>query len=541
MASNSAWPMSFHLQNAQNWTYAQKVKGKQAAQQQQQLAQHQAQAQAQPPQPQQQVLSSNPQTTAPRHTTARLVQLNPSMATAAAQPSLRYTNAAATAYPYNYATTTTSLPQSTATTAAARPTFKAPSYAPNASVPYAAHSRTSPQSQSLAAYGVQSQSQRQQLLGRRVQNNLTSAVSQYYGAHNGMAVSNRNGSNSNVGAFNRTRVRDRFGGSGGNAYPYGGGGGVGVGAAAAAGTATSTTSTAYPMPKPSYSSRPSAAVAAAAPYRPHVAPASMSSRGAGRRPSRGRGGRRQRPRVEQQQVSSADRDVLCWMFENQGRCRYNEKCQWLHLDPETGQYVPTMYIMNSLDSASTPYAQQQHGHGRHKNKHGGDDDDDDDDSKAMTEKEKSRDGDDDADGDDDEDAKVMAEKFKALMAKTIEKNLAVAAEATTTTTTTSPDKDEDNKEERSSKKSETQNDGKNETTTTTTTTTTTNANRKYGDYKTTNDKFRVCWEFNMFVGCRKGDACKWAHEYLETIAQHPYTGEKLNGLAVKKFRQNNNM
>merc|ERR1712099_162593 len=51
--------------------------------------------------------------------------------------------------------------------------------------------------------------------------------------------------------------------------------------------------------------------------------------------------------------SAADRDVLCWIFENQGKCRYGEKCQWLHLDRETGQYIPTVYIMNSLDTA--PY------------------------------------------------------------------------------------------------------------------------------------------------------------------------------------------
>merc|ERR1712173_427254 len=46
--------------------------------------------------------------------------------------------------------------------------------------------------------------------------------------------------------------------------------------------------------------------------------------------------------------AAADRDVLCWIFENQGKCRYGQKCQWLHLDRETGQYIPTVYIMNSL-------------------------------------------------------------------------------------------------------------------------------------------------------------------------------------------------
>merc|ERR1719266_2154810 len=46
--------------------------------------------------------------------------------------------------------------------------------------------------------------------------------------------------------------------------------------------------------------------------------------------------------------NAADRDVLCWIYENQGKCRYGERCQWLHLDRETGQYIPTVYIMNSL-------------------------------------------------------------------------------------------------------------------------------------------------------------------------------------------------
>eukprot|EP00483_Globobulimina_turgida_P001677 UN01679 len=56
--------------------------------------------------------------------------------------------------------------------------------------------------------------------------------------------------------------------------------------------------------------------------------------------------------------TAADRDVLCWIYENQGKCRYGEKCQWLHLDRETGKYVPTVYIMNSLDK-TTPYKPSQ--------------------------------------------------------------------------------------------------------------------------------------------------------------------------------------
>jgi len=64
---------------------------------------------------------------------------------------------------------------------------------------------------------------------------------------------------------------------------------------------------------------------------------------------------------------------------------------------------------------------------------------------------------------------------------------------------------------------------------------------KYGSYGTTFDRFNVCWEFNTFVGCRKGSKCKWAHAYLVKESAHPYTGEKLNGMAVRKFRVSNNI
>merc|ERR1719361_3119528 len=57
----------------------------------------------------------------------------------------------------------------------------------------------------------------------------------------------------------------------------------------------------------------------------------------------------------------------------------------------------------------------------------------------------------------------------------------------------------------------------------------------YGSYGTTFDRHNVCWEFNTFVGCRKGSACKWAHQYLAKESAHPYTGEKLNGMAVRRI------
>eukprot|EP01084_Bolivina_argentea_P061288 112005_1 len=51
----------------------------------------------------------------------------------------------------------------------------------------------------------------------------------------------------------------------------------------------------------------------------------------------------------------------------------------------------------------------------------------------------------------------------------------------------------------------------------------------YGSYGTTYDRHDVCWEFNTFVGCRKGSKCKWQHKYLLKDAINPYTGEKLSG------------
>merc|ERR1712154_601542 len=53
----------------------------------------------------------------------------------------------------------------------------------------------------------------------------------------------------------------------------------------------------------------------------------------------------------------------------------------------------------------------------------------------------------------------------------------------------------------------------------------------YGSYRTTFDQKNVCWEFNTFVGCRKGSDCKWSHQYLMKESTHPFTGEKLNGMA----------
>merc|ERR1712157_16163 len=72
--------------------------------------------------------------------------------------------------------------------------------------------------------------------------------------------------------------------------------------------------------------------------------------------------------------AAADRDVLCWIFENQGKCRYGQKCQWLHLDRETGQYIPTVYIMNSLDT--TPYKKDKNETKENKNSINNKDEDD---------------------------------------------------------------------------------------------------------------------------------------------------------------------
>jgi len=211
--------------------------------------------------------------------------------------------------------------------------------------------------------------------------------------------------------------------------------------------------------------------------------------------------------------SAADRDVLCWIYENQGKCRYGPKCQWLHLDRDTGQYIPTAYIANSLDQC-IPVPKK-------------------DDEETQSEQTKEKGDDDKKKEESDEDAETVDElkaKFEALMKKNIEKRVKEESERKV------DQNEEDNKEEKDNTADKDKKggcipvtDGKG------------NKKENYGNYGTTFDRFNVCWEFNTFVGCRKGSKCKWAHQYLAKESAHPYTGEKLNGMAVRKFRKSNDI
>lgn len=232
--------------------------------------------------------------------------------------------------------------------------------------------------------------------------------------------------------------------------------------------------------------------------------------------------------------NAADRDVLCWIYENTGKCRYGQKCQWLHLDRETGQYIPTVYMMNSLGLSPDE---------KRKKKKDGDDDNE----------EKKKEEEDDDNDEDEEDGNArcieigkLKTKFQTLM----ERNIKTRIEEEKTKKLRVDQNEEDNKEQSKgdspkmngdrkkssganydeSKEEEQGNGGGG------------NGKRgQYGSYGTTFDRFNVCWEFNTFVGCRKGAKCKWAHAYLVKESAHPYTGEKLNGMAVRKFRINNNI
>merc|ERR1712190_712756 len=108
--------------------------------------------------------------------------------------------------------------------------------------------------------------------------------------------------------------------------------------------------------------------------------------------------------------NAADRDVLCWIFENQGKCRYGERCQWLHLDRETGQYIPTVYIMNSLsdkEMVCKPVNDKK-------------EQDEKEDEKAS-EEEATPKGKKEDDDDDDVDPVVLQKKFMLLMQEGIKK------------------------------------------------------------------------------------------------------------------------
>jgi len=229
--------------------------------------------------------------------------------------------------------------------------------------------------------------------------------------------------------------------------------------------------------------------------------------------------------------NAADRDVLCWIFENQGKCRYGERCQWLHLDRETGQYVPTVYIMNSLSDKDTickevPSTKEK------SEKEAKEDDEKAEEVTNETPKAKEEEKVQEVD------PIVLQEKFMRLMQEGIKKREEQLKQKEI-------DAEEENKMQKDDKDSTVVSKGKEEQSeednkedempkicTT---------DAKYGKYGTTFDRQNVCWEFNTFVGCRKGAKCKWTHAYLVKESAHPYTGEKLNGMAVRKFRVSNNI
>ena len=45
----------------------------------------------------------------------------------------------------------------------------------------------------------------------------------------------------------------------------------------------------------------------------------------------------------------------------------------------------------------------------------------------------------------------------------------------------------------------------------------------------------ICWEFNTWDGCEKGNDCQWSHRFLVEEKLHPYTGEKLVGI-VERYK-----
>eukprot|EP01083_Nonionella_stella_P314967 1136399_1 len=326
-----------------------------------------------------------------------------------------------------------------------------------------------PQQQRRGAYG------QRDFFDRRVQNNVNSAVSQYY--------------NNNSNRANHSHMQQRR-----SHRPYG--------------------------QKPSYSSSSASHAQRSASFKNAPNVNKMKQRG--------------KPSDSQLATyeAAADRDVLCWIYENQGKCRYGEKCQWLHLDRETGKYVPTVYIMNSLDINKAKQMKKGKENQNTSNEMNATEDPVNDDQKKDTPEEHDKEEEEHAD------TEELQKKFQLLMEKTIKRNLAnekekEEEEEVEQEEAKEKEKDDDKKQVENEKEVSTETDkgkgkGKGKA-------------KGYGSYGTTFDRHNVCWEFNTFVGCRKGSKCKWAHQYLIKEASHPYTGEKLNGMAVRKFRLSHNL
>jgi len=477
-------------------------------QQQQQQA-----PQSQPPQQPQQQQTQRPASTQQQF---RMVPTGPLLQTSALQ---NY------AYPYNYS----SLQQRTM-----------PNY-PSRAQPHSrsAYSRQ-PYARSAGSYGAGAG--QRDFFERRVQSNLNHAVNRYYNypsssSRNYMSPSLARSQNTNrwaaymqnmgrnsavAGSYGRRRGSSSHRGGPSSAYGARRGGARGGGGG-------------YPSQRgpPSYSaSGPSRDGG----YMKNGNVMSGAQRAAAHSGPDGRV-RAQRGKPTDSQLknyeNAADRDVLCWIYENQGKCRYGPKCQWLHLCRETGQYIPTVYMTNSLDIApSDGDKEEEHGPAG---------------KGADDEKESEQEEDEAVD-------EALKSKFQAMM----ERNIRNKAEEERTRKV--DHHEEDNKEDAdpdpdsaarpraterciviNGERAKGSGGGKGGDEAKEESGGSKGKDGQYGSYGTTFDRFNVCWEFNTFVGCRKGAKCKWAHAYLVKESAHPYTGEKLNGMAVRKFRLSNNI
>lgn len=263
--------------------------------------------------------------------------------------------------------------------------------------------------------------------------------------------------------------------------------------------------------------------------------------------SSNRANKRMKPSETQLEVyqNAADRDVLCWIYENQGKCRYGEKCQWLHLDRETGQYLPTVY---SASIQCIPVEDKKTKKKDDKKEADVEEEEDENLENENEEEKKAELNEEEVDDESESDPQELQNKFLLLMQEGIKKREEAEAkrlieeenkknaEDDDGDDTKDTSKDEENKKKKG--KEEDEQDTKEQCLPVDSAKSKAN---KYGTYGTTFDRQNVCWEFNTFVGCRKGSACKWAHQYLVKESAHPYTGEKLNGMAVRKFRVSNNI
>jgi len=219
--------------------------------------------------------------------------------------------------------------------------------------------------------------------------------------------------------------------------------------------------------------------------------------------------------------NAADRDVLCWIFENQGKCRYGERCQWLHLDRETGQYIPTVYIMNSLSDKNMICLPVNN-----KDK----EEEDNDDNNNNEQKEEEEKAIIDNEEEDETDPQELKNKFLLLMQEGIKKREEEEQKKLIEEDNKKDDENDDQQQNNNNNKKgkEEDDDLKCQVVDSKKKNNQNNKESKYGSYGTTFDRQNVCWEFNTFVGCRKGSSCKWAHQYLVKESAHPTNTHIIN-------------